>query len=161
MPEENDDEEEDKAFKARSINNKEKATYGYSKHDLEALGERVVRYNLNCGDYAYPGDKTHAFVSAWLADMAYTKSLEDSLRRDACEAKALSISMDSNALAERALSISIESNRLAKEDLSAARSSAASARSQATWARWAATIAMVAAIIDTRDQISRLIEWLQ
>ena len=143
MSKTNDDGEEEKAFNDTFKSNVEKMTYGFSRHELEVLGERAVQDGLNSGAYAHPGHKTYAFVSAWLADASFARQLDESIKRDLREAETLSIAS--------------EANRLAKEALASARSSAASARSQATWARWATIIAIIAAIIAAKDQISMLI----
>ena len=44
----------------------EKGRYGFSRDDLEALGERGVRERLVRGEYGPEGHNTHTFVSAWL-----------------------------------------------------------------------------------------------
>ena len=139
----NENDEEELAFIAAST----RLQYGVTRDDLAILGERAVRDGLNSGAYAYPGHKTYAFVSAWLADASFARLLDESIKRDSREAETLSIAS--------------EANRLAKDALASARSSAASARSQATWARWATIIAMTAVIIATKDQILMLIASFQ
>lgn len=44
----------------------DRATHGVNLQELEALGERAVRYALNSGKYGHPGLASFAFVSAWL-----------------------------------------------------------------------------------------------
>lgn len=120
----------------------ERATYGFCRQDLDAMGERAVRNELNSGKWGHSGLAPFEFVSAWLKDAEFVRLSEAAANRDAREEATLAIAKD-------ALSSAKEANRIASEDLSAARSSAASAREQARWAMWAAIIATVAAIVAT------------
>ena len=81
----------------------DKVTYGFSRRYLEQLGERAVRDRLNLGKYGAPGDKVHAFVLAWISDVTFIRSEEESSRRSDREAATLSISKDSNSIARNAL----------------------------------------------------------
>ena len=81
----------------------EKGTYGFSRKDLEHLDERAVRDRLNLGKYGAPGDKIHAFVLAWISDVTFIRSEDESSKRSEREAEALSISRSSNSIARNAL----------------------------------------------------------
>ena len=113
----------------------ERATHGFSRKDLNALGERDVRDKLNSGDYGHEGLPVFAFVSAWLKDAEFARVASDAAKRDAREEATLAIAND-------ALSSAKEANSIARE-------SSASMRLQVRWAIWAAIIATVAAIIAT------------
>ena len=65
----------------------EKGTYGFSRDDLETMGERAVREKLNRGEYGPEGHKIHTFVSAWLKDRAFVAAEE---ARAVAKASALS-----------------------------------------------------------------------
>lgn len=125
----------------------ERTSFGVCRQDLDALGERAVRNDLNSGKYGHAGLASFEFVSAWLADAVFVRSEAESAKRDEREARTLAISED-------ALSIARDANRIASEDLAAA-------RLNARWAMWAAIIATIAATIATKDQIVALvISWL-
>ena len=125
----------------------ERTEYGFCRQDLDAMGERAVRNDLNSGKYGHVGIPVFSFVSAWLADAEFARLAADSAKRDEREDRTL-------AIAENALSIAKDANRIASEDLAAA-------RLNARWAMWAAIIATIAATIATKDQIVALvISWL-
>lgn len=125
----------------------ETATYGFNHKDLEAMGERAVRNELNSGKYGHAGLPGFTFVSAWLADTEFVRLAADSAKRDEREERTLAIAEDANSIASRALEV--------------ANSQAAAAFEQARWAKWAAIVATTAAIIAIKDQILALvISWL-
>lgn len=69
----------------------ERASYGVCRQDLDAMGERAVRNDLNSGKYGHAGLAPFAFVSAWLADAAFSREIEASAKRDAREEETLAI----------------------------------------------------------------------
>lgn len=54
----------------------ERVHFGFSRDDLDAIGERGVREKLSLGGYGPDGDKTHAFVVAWLKDREFVAAEE-------------------------------------------------------------------------------------
>lgn len=125
----------------------ETATYGFNHKDLEAMGERAVRNELNSGKYGHARIPVFSFVSAWLADAEFARLAANSAKRDEREERTLAIAEDANSIAVRALAI--------------ANSQSVAAFEQARWAKWAAIVATTAAIIASKDQIFALvISWL-
>lgn len=51
----------------------ERVSYGFTKDDLESLGERAVRDRFNNGGYGLPNTPPFAFVSAWLAGKDFVR----------------------------------------------------------------------------------------
>jgi len=98
----------------------DRTKYGFTRQDLEAMGERAVRDALNTGKYGHPGLAPFAFVSAWLADQEFARSEAESAKRDDREKETLSIAKDANRIA-------IASSR---------------------WAMWAAIIAIIAVVAE-------------
>ena len=80
----------------------ERATYGVSRFDLDEMGERAVRDELNSGKYGHVGLAPFAFVSAWLADAEFVRLAADSVKRDAREEATLSIAKDALSTAKDA-----------------------------------------------------------
>lgn len=120
------------------------ASFGFCRQDLDSMGERAVRNNLNTGKYGHAGLAPFDFVSAWLANAEFARAKIDSTKRNERETRTLSI-------AENALSIAKDANLVASEDLALATGSAESAREQARWAMWAAIITTIAALISMKD----------
>lgn len=97
----------------------DRVAYGFTKDDLESLGEREVRNRFNNGGYGHPNTPPFVFVSGWLSDKEFAR-LEE----------------------ERA--VAKEANRIAS-----ASSDSARLQSQwAIWAAIIATIAIVIAMKD-------------
>src|SRR5574340_49868 len=69
----------------------ERAEYGFCRQDLDAMGERVVRNDLNSGKYGHVGIPVFSFVSAWLADAEFARLAADSAKRDEREDRTLAI----------------------------------------------------------------------
>jgi beta-galactosidase GanA len=109
-----------------------KVEYGITHADLESLGERKVRENLNRGVYGLENDKVHIYVAAWLKDKEF-------LRHQ-------SIEEESVANARKALNLAEEANSIA-------RSQAAAAWRAARYAMYAAAVAAIAAITANKDAI--------
>lgn len=107
----------------------ERASFGFCRQDLEAMGERSVRGNLNSGKYGHVGIASFDFVSAWLADAEFSRLEVSSAKRDAREVETLSIAKEANRIASSAT----------------------------LWAKWAAILATISIAIGTKDQILALI----
>lgn len=93
------------------------------------------------------------FVEAELTARDLAEKSSTDARAEAREETAISI-------ANRAASSASEANRIAYESLSIAQSSARTALEQARWARWAVILAVIAAIIATKDEILKFISWV-
>ena len=77
-----------------------KERYGVTHAELEAMGERAVRNDLNSGKYGSADNKIHLYVSSWLKDKEFA-------RLEAREEESLSI-------ARKALSISTDANEISR-----------------------------------------------
>lgn len=91
----------------------DRATYGVCRQDLDALGERAVRDGLNSGKYGHAGLPVFAYVSAWLADVEFSRHAADAAKRDAREEETLSIARSASISAKRANIIAISAAILA------------------------------------------------
>lgn len=107
--------------------------------EFEKIGEIDLRYKI--AHNTFTGNRKLA--EEWL-------KLQDQSRRDEREEETLSI-------ANRAADAASEANRIAAESLSIAQASSRSASEQARWARWAVIIAIIAAMIATKDEILKFI----
>lgn len=116
-------------------------------NELERLGESEVRYLLSS---MRTGNFERHVAEEWLRQKELERAADSSARRDAREEETLSI-------AKRAADAASEANRIATESLAIAHSSSRSAAEQARWARWAVIIAVMAAIIATKDEILKFI----
>ena len=114
----------------------ERTTYGVSRLDLDELGERAVRDELNSGKYGHAGLAPFAFVSAWVADAAFVRLAADSAKRDAREAETLSVAKEANRIASEAKDAATDAAR---------------------WALYAAIIAVIALAIASKDSILSVI----
>ena len=85
----------------------DRAKYGVSRADFDALGERAVRDQLNSGKYGHEGIPEFDFVSAWLADAEFARLATDSAKRDAREEETLSIARSALFNSKRANTIAI------------------------------------------------------
>lgn len=77
----------------------DRAACGVTRDELDAMGERSVRDKLNSGGFEYPGHKTHAFVSAWLANAEFVRSQDIEVKRSAREASTLRLARWANIIA--------------------------------------------------------------
>ncbi len=107
----------------------ERASFGFCRQDLDAMGERSVRDNLKSGKYGHVGIAFFDFVSAWLADAEFARLEVSAAKRDVREVETLSIAKEANRIASSAT----------------------------LWAKWAVIIATVSIVIGTKDQILALI----
>jgi hypothetical protein len=110
--------------------------------EFEQIGETELRYKI--ANRTFFGNRQLA--DEWLRQ-------QDQSRRDNREEETLSI-------ANRAADAASEANFIAAESLSIAQASAKSASEQARWARWAVIIAVIAAMIATKDEILKFILWI-
>ena len=128
----------------------ERATYGVSRFDLDAMGERAVRDDLNSGKYGHAGLAPFAFVSAWLADAEFVRLSADSVKRDAREAETLSIAKDALSTAkDAALSAKAATSAATAAALEAAAANKIAASNLRTSKKSmaAAVVAAIAAIV--------------
>lgn len=118
----------------------ERASYGVCRQDLDAMGERAVKNDLNSGKYGHAGLAPFDFVSAWLADAEFARTEETEAKRSFREEESLAT---------------------AKATSRAASNASDSARMAARWAMWAAIIAITAIVISNESKIVALvISWL-
>jgi len=121
----------------------ERGTYGFCRQDLEALGERTVRDNLNSGKYGHDGIPVFHFVSAWLADAEFVRLADSSAKRDTRE--------------EMTLSVAKEANDIARSASFAATAAAAAASEANAIARSNRHVAIAAAVIAIATAIEQII----
>ena len=91
----------------------ERATFGISRFDLEAKGERAVKDELNSRKYGHAGLALYDFVSAWVADAEFVRLAADSAKRDAREEETLSIAKAASFSATAAASAATDANAIA------------------------------------------------
>ncbi len=88
----------------------EQATYGFTREDLDCLGEREVRNRFNNGSYGHPNTPPFAFVSAWLADREFLHTEDAASTAKAAAAAATSAAVsaaEATTLARQARNITI------------------------------------------------------
>lgn len=88
----------------------ERAAYGFTKDDLEALGEREVRARFTSGGYGHPNTPPFVFVSAWLAGKEFERTEDSAALAKAAVAAATAAALaasSANTLARRANVIAI------------------------------------------------------
>ncbi len=117
----------------------DRGTYGVSRADLDEIGERAARDNLNTGKYGHPGLAPFAFVSAWLADAEFARSQADAAKRDAREAETLSIAKSASFAATAAAAAASDANTIARSNRLIAIAAAIIAAIAAAIAAYAAT----------------------
>lgn len=61
-------------------NGYDRAAYGVCREDLDKMGERTVRDNLNSGKYGKAKDDAFLYVSAWLADREFLRTEQATTR---------------------------------------------------------------------------------
>ena len=91
---------EEEAMLSAIRDGRDKDRFGVTRSELEALGERAVRDELNSGNYGHPDSPSFLYVPAWLANVAFT-------RQEASSSKALSIASEANSIARLANKIAI------------------------------------------------------
>lgn len=83
----------------------DRAAYGFTKDDLESLGEKEVRARFTNGGYGHPNTPPFVFVFAWLADKEFERTEDSAALAKAAVAAATSAALSAssaNALARRA-----------------------------------------------------------
>ena len=91
---------EDEAYEREAY---ESITFGVTRKELDAMGERNVRDDFNSGVYGHGGGiPKKDFVEVWLKLAEFDRLAADSAKRDAREEETLSIAKDANKEARRA-----------------------------------------------------------
>jgi len=83
----------------------ERASYGFTKEDLESLGEGEVRARFANGSYGHPSTPPFIFVSAWLAGKEFERTADSAALDKSAVAAATAAAIaasSTNALARRA-----------------------------------------------------------
>ena len=128
----------------------ERATHGVSRFDLDAMGERAVRDELNSGKYGHEGLPVFGFISAWLKDAEFARLSSDSAKRNAREEETLSIAREALSTAKAAsfaataaASSASDANKIAASALATSRDNLQTSKKNMA----AAVVAAIAAIV--------------
>lgn len=119
------------------------------RNEIQQMPTEELRRRYHEGRFG----ELQTFVGAELKERDLAEKNLSSARSEAREETAISI-------ANRAANAASEANRIAYESLAIAQSSSKTALEQARWARWAVIIAVIAAMIATKEEILKFISWI-